>query len=107
VVGIGNIYANEALFAASIDPSKPADRLTPEQAADLRAHVRRILARAIAASGTTFRDYRTGSGEPGNFQFELFVYGREGQPCRVCGTTLTGTHTLDARATVFCHRCQR
>jgi formamidopyrimidine-DNA glycosylase len=107
LVGIGNIYANEALFAAGVDPSKPANRLTPKQAGELRVHVRQILARAIAASGTTFRDYRTGSGEPGNFQFELSVYGREGQPCRVCGTTLTGTHSLDARATVFCHRCQK
>ena len=107
VVGIGNIYANEALFAAAIDPSKPAGRLTPDQAARLRSHSREILARAIAASGTTFRDYRTGTGEPGNFQLELWVYGREGEPCRRCGTTLTGTHEIDARATVFCHRCQK
>ncbi len=106
VVGIGNIYASEALFAAGIDPSKPARLLTARQAAELRRHARRILARAIAASGTTFRDYRTGTGEPGNFQLELWVYGREGKPCRRCGTTLTGTHAIDARATVFCHRCQ-
>lgn len=106
VVGIGNIYANEALFAAGIDPSKPAGLLTAPQAAELRRQARRILGRAIAASGTTFRDYRTGSGEPGNFQLELWVYGREGEPCRRCGTTLTGTHAIDARATVFCHRCQ-
>ncbi len=106
VVGIGNIYATEALFAAGVDPSKPAGRLTPDQAARLRSCAREILARAIAASGTTFRDYRTGSGEPGNFQLELWVYGREGEPCRRCGTILTGTHEIDARATVFCHRCQ-
>jgi len=107
VAGIGNIYANEALFLAGIDPSKPANRLTGSQAARLREEVRRILAAAIAASGTTFRDYRTGTGEPGGFQLELFVYGREGAPCKLCGTALTGTHTLDARITVFCHRCQR
>jgi formamidopyrimidine-DNA glycosylase len=107
VAGVGNIYANEALFLGGIDPSKPANRLTRSQASRLRDEIRRILAEAIAASGTTFRDYRTGTGEPGNFQLELMAYGREGDPCKVCGTTLTGTHTLDARITVFCHRCQR
>jgi formamidopyrimidine-DNA glycosylase len=107
VAGIGNIYANEALFLAGVDPSRPARSLRLEEAVRLRHHARRILARAIAVSGTTIRDYRTGSGEPGNFQLELFVYGREGEPCKVCGATLTGTHVLDARITVFCHRCQR
>jgi len=106
VAGVGNIYANEALFLAGIDPSKPANRLTESQAGRLRDEIRRILAEAIAASGTSFRDYRTGTGEPGSFQLELFVYGREGEPCKTCGTTLTGTHSLDARITVFCHRCQ-
>jgi formamidopyrimidine-DNA glycosylase len=106
LAGVGNIYANEALFAAGIDPSKPARRLTPDQQGRLHREIRRILAQAIAASGTTFRDYRTGTGEPGNFQLELFVYGREGEPCRRCGTRLTGTHEIDARITVFCHRCQ-
>jgi formamidopyrimidine-DNA glycosylase len=106
LAGVGNIYANEALFAAGIDPSKPARRLTPDQHGRLHREIRRILGQAIAASGTTFRDYRTGTGEPGNFQLELFVYGREGEPCRRCGTRLTGTHEIDARITVFCHRCQ-
>jgi formamidopyrimidine-DNA glycosylase len=107
LAGVGNIYANEALFAAGIDPSRPAIRLTGEELARLHLEVRRILAAAIASSGTTFRDYRTGTGQPGNFQLELFVYGREGEPCRQCGTRLTGTHAIDARITVFCHRCQR
>ncbi len=107
LAGVGNIYANEALFAAGIDPSKPAHRLTPEDHVRLHAEIRRILAAAIASSGTTFRDYRTGTGETGNFQLELQVYGREGEPCRVCGTRLAGTHTIDGRTTVFCHRCQR
>ncbi|HEU5039440.1 MAG TPA: bifunctional DNA-formamidopyrimidine glycosylase/DNA-(apurinic or apyrimidinic site) lyase [Gemmatimonadales bacterium] len=106
LAGVGNIYANEALFAAGIDPSKPALRLTPEDHGRLHAEIRRILSAAIASSGTTFRDYRTGTGEPGNFQLELFVYGREGERCRRCGTRLTGTHAIDARITVFCHRCQ-
>jgi formamidopyrimidine-DNA glycosylase len=106
LAGVGNIYANEALFAAGIDPSKPALRLTPDDHRRLHAEIRRILAAAIASSGTTFRDYRTGTGEQGNFQLELFVYGREGERCRRCGTRLAGTHAIDARITVFCHRCQ-
>jgi formamidopyrimidine-DNA glycosylase len=107
LAGVGNIYANEALFAAGIDPSKEARRLTPADHERLHSHIVRILEQAIRANGTTFRDYRTGKGEPGNFQLELLVYEREGEPCRRCGTTLTGTHEIDARITVFCHRCQR
>jgi len=106
VVGVGNIYANEALFLARIDPSKEARRVSREQYQSLWTEVRRVLAAAIEAEGTTFRDYRTSTGEPGNFQLELQVYGREGEPCRRCGTTLAGTHAIDARITVFCHRCQ-
>ena len=107
LAGVGNIYANEALFAAGIDPSKPANRLTPDYHARLHHHVRRILSAAIASKGTTFRDYRTGTGERGGFQMQLFVYGRAGEPCRVCGTRLASTHEIDGRATVFCYRCQR
>lgn len=107
VVGVGNIYANEALFASGIDPSRAAARVTPEEYAALLADVRRILEGAIASKGTTFRDYRTGTGERGGFQFELLVYGREGEPCRRCRTRLAGTHAIDGRITVFCHRCQR
>jgi formamidopyrimidine-DNA glycosylase len=106
LAGVGNIYANEALFAAGIDPSKAARKLTADDHRRLHAEIRRILLAAIRSNGTTVRDYRTGTGEEGNFQLELLVYGREGEPCRRCGTRLTGTHTLDARITVFCHRCQ-
>lgn len=106
LAGVGNIYANEALFAAGIDPSKPANKLGPDAHRRLHAEIRRILRAAIASNGTTFRDYRTGTGEEGNFQLELAVYGREGEPCRVCGTRLAGTHEIDQRITVFCHRCQ-
>jgi formamidopyrimidine-DNA glycosylase len=106
LAGVGNIYANEALFAAGIDPSKPASRLTPDDHQRLHQEIRRILSAAIRSNGTTFRDYRTGTGEPGNFQLELLVYGREGEACRTCGTRLTGTHSIDARITVFCHYCQ-
>lgn len=106
LAGVGNIYANEALFAAAIDPSRAANRVRPDEARRLHAEMRRILAAAIASNGTTFRDYRTGTGERGNFQLELFVYGREGERCRRCGTRLVGTHLIDARITVLCHRCQ-
>jgi formamidopyrimidine-DNA glycosylase len=107
IVGVGNIYANEALFAAGIDPSKPSHKLAPQDHATLLGHVQRILQAAIDSQGTTFRDYRTGTGQPGSFQLELLVYGREGEPCRNCGTRLAHTHDIDARITVFCHRCQR
>ena len=106
LAGVGNIYANEALFAAGIDPSKPARRLTPDHHRRLHAELQRILRAAIASSGTTVRDYRTGTGQSGNFQLELLAYGREGESCRRCGTRLTGTHAIDGRITVFCHRCQ-
>jgi formamidopyrimidine-DNA glycosylase len=107
LAGVGNIYANEALFAAGIDPSKPANKLGPKERRGLHREIRRILASAIRSSGTTFRDYRTGMGEEGSFQLELQVYGREGERCRRCGTRLTGTHAIDQRITVFCHRCQK
>jgi len=107
IVGVGNIYANEALFAARIDPSKPADRVEPEAYRRLYHETRRILQAAIDSEGTTFRDYRTGSGQPGSFQLELQVYEREGHACTRCGTKLAGTHGIDARITVFCWRCQR
>jgi formamidopyrimidine-DNA glycosylase len=106
VVGVGNIYANEALFAAGIDPSKPAKRVPRIQLLALHEHVRRILQAAIDSEGTTFRDYVTGTGQPGAFQFQILVYSREGLPCTVCGTTLAVTHAIDARSTVFCWRCQ-
>jgi formamidopyrimidine-DNA glycosylase len=106
IAGVGNIYANEALFAAGIDPSRAANRVRPDETRRLHAELARILRAAIDSNGTTFRDYRTGTGEPGNFQLELFVYGREGEPCKVCGTRLTGTHLIDARISVLCHRCQ-
>ena len=106
LAGVGNIYANEALFAAGIDPSRAARRLTPDDHRRLHRELRRILEAAIESNGTTFRDYRTGTGESGAFQLELLVYGRQGEPCRRCGTRLAGTHAIDGRITVFCHRCQ-
>ena len=106
IAGVGNIYANEALYRARIDPSRAAARLTTGEATRLYYAIRSILSEAIAAQGTTFRDYRTGTGEPGAFQLELAVYGRGGEPCRRCGARLAETHAIDARTTVFCWRCQ-
>ena len=107
VVGVGNIYANEALFAARIDPSTPARLVSREHLLVLHGEVRRILQAAIDSEGTTFRDYVTGAGQPGAFQLQILVYSREGQPCVNCGTTLVSTHAIDNRSTVFCWRCQR
>lgn len=106
VAGVGNIYANEALFAAGVDPSRRSDGLSGAEWARVHRELRRILSAAVSRRGTTVRDYRTGTGGKGGFQLELLVYGREGEPCVRCGTQLTGTHLLDARITVFCHRCQ-
>jgi formamidopyrimidine-DNA glycosylase len=106
LAGVGNIYANEALFRAGIDPSRPAHRVGREAAARLYDAVRAVLGEAIAAQGTTVRDYRTGTGRRGRFQFVLDVYGRGGEPCHRCGTILQTTHAIDGRATTFCWRCQ-
>jgi formamidopyrimidine-DNA glycosylase len=106
LAGVGNIYANEALFAAGIDPSKPANAVSAGSARRLHRELIRILEAAIRSQGTTVRDYRTGTGQKGGFQFELLVYEREGEPCVRGGTTLAGTHAIDARITVFCHHCQ-
>lgn len=107
LAGVGNIYANEALFAAGIDPSRPASGLSRAEFERLYHEVGRILEAAIQSQGTTIRDYKTGTGDSGSFQLELLVYGREDRPCRRCGTRLVGTHDIDARITVFCYRCQR
>ena len=106
VAGVGNIYANEALFAAGIDPSRESVRLSSGEWERLHRELVRILSAAVSGRGSTVRDYRTGTGAEGKFQLSLLVYGREGEPCVRCGTLLAGTHALDARITVFCHRCQ-
>jgi formamidopyrimidine-DNA glycosylase len=106
LAGVGNIYANEALFRAGIDPSRPAGRLSRSELTRLHAAVRAVLAAAVAAQGTTVRDYRTGTGGRGSYQDLLLVYGRGGLPCTRCGARLVTTHAVDGRATTFCHRCQ-
>ena len=106
IAGVGNIYANEALFDARLDPSKPTQRLSLEEFARLHAAIVNVLQRALVSSGTTLRDYRTGTGERGRFQFELRVYGRGGEKCVNCGKKLVMTHGIDLRQTVFCRKCQ-
>ena len=107
LAGVGNIYANEALFDARLDPSKPTHRLSLGEFARLHAAIVDVLQRALASSGTTLRDYRTGTGERGRFQFKLRVYGRGGEKCINCGKKLVMTHQIDLRQTVFCRSCQK
>jgi len=107
LAGVGNIYANEALFDARLNPAKATNRLSLVEFARLHAAIVDVLQRALASSGTTLRDYRTGTGERGRFQLELRVYGRGGEKCRNCGRTLVLTHKIDLRQTVFCRRCQK
>jgi formamidopyrimidine-DNA glycosylase len=106
IAGIGNIYANEALWRARIDPSRPAQSVTREEATRLRTAVVEVLRASIAARGTSFRDYRDATGARGAFVEQLAVYGRAGQPCPRCGATLIGTHDVDGRSTVLCAGCQ-
>lgn len=106
VVGIGNIYANEALWRAGIDPSREARSLSPAEGGMLREAIVSVLSESIEARGTSFRDYRDASGGKGSFVEQLAVYGRGGLPCARCGAKLIATHAIDGRSTVFCARCQ-
>ena len=105
VVGIGNIYATEALYQAGIHPARAAGRIACKRLEHLVTCCRAILADAIAVGGTTLRDYINSNGVPGYFQQTLCVYGRGGERCRGCGRTLKEIR-LGQRATVYCPRCQ-
>lgn len=106
VVGVGNIYASEALFAAGIDPRRPAGSISRARYQRLASEVKRILAWAIERGGTTLRDFLNPDGAPGYFFRELFVYGREDEPCKVCGTPIR-QQVIGQRSTFWCPRCQR
>jgi formamidopyrimidine-DNA glycosylase len=106
VVGIGNIYANEALWRAAIDPSRESRSLSLEDAARLHRAIVSVLTESLEARGTSFRDYRDASGGKGSFVDKLAAYGRGGLPCPRCGAKLIATHAIDGRSTVFCARCQ-
>lgn len=103
--GLGNIYANEALFLAGIHPATPAGRLRAGQAEVLHRVIRRVLREAIAGNGTTISDYRTAEGAPGGYQNRLRVYGREGEPCPRCGALIKRL-VLAQRSAHYCPVCQ-
>jgi formamidopyrimidine-DNA glycosylase len=105
VVGVGNIYANEALFLAGIRPGVAAGRLTRARCAALVAAIQDVLRAAIEQGGTTLRDFVGGDGKPGYFAQQLHVYGRADQPCTTCGTPVRGTRQ-GQRSTCYCPQCQ-
>ncbi len=108
VAGVGNIYADEALHAAGIDPVTAANRIPPERLLSLCTTLRSILSRAVLAGGSTVRDYRDGNGQAGTFVSAHAVYGRAGEPCRSCGRPLaTRCDSRTAgRTTVYCETYQ-
>lgn len=107
IVGIGNIYANEACWRAGVDPSRAANTLSADETERLRHGIVTVLQDSIAARGTSFRDYRDASGGKGDFVRSLAVYGRGGEPCPRCDARLIETHAVDGRSTVLCARCQK
>ena len=106
VVGVGNIYANEALFAAGISPTREASSVSANAYAVLVEEIKQVLSRAIDVGGTTLRDFIGGDGKPGYFKQSLQVYGRGGEECMVCGAALKEIR-LGQRSTVHCTRCQK
>jgi formamidopyrimidine-DNA glycosylase len=106
VVGVGNIYASEALFRAGIHPRRTAGRIARARFEPLVASVRDVLRDAIDEGGTTLRNFVGGDGQPGYFRGSLRVYERDGQPCMACGTKIE-RRVLGQRATYYCPRCQR
>jgi len=106
VVGAGNIYACEALYAAGIDPRTRSDKISRPRAEKLAVAVRDTLARALALGGSTLRDFRDAHGMAGQFQLQAGVYGREGEACGACGTPVRRI-VQGQRSTFFCTRCQK
>lgn len=105
VVGVGNIYANEALFQAKVHPQQAVGELSHEAYISLVQIIKEVLSKAIEAGGTTLQDFVNGHGAPGYFQQQLFVYGREGQPCLVCGAVIENKK-IGQRSTFYCPECQ-
>jgi formamidopyrimidine-DNA glycosylase len=106
IAGVGNIYADEACFAARIDPRRPGNALRPAEADRLLHAVRAVLDRAIESRGSSIRDYVGGSGQRGGFQDRFAVYGRTGEPCPRCGRPIESVR-LGGRSTHYCPRCQK
>lgn len=106
VVGVGNIYANESLFLAGINPKRSAGKISKKRFQTLLRCIQQVLQRAIDVGGTTLRDFTGSDGEPGYFAQSLHVYGRKGEPCHACKATLKEIRQ-GQRSTVYCPRCQR
>ena len=106
VVGVGNIYASEALFWAGVRPTLSATRLSRPRSVKLHAAIRDVLARAVAKGGSTLRNFSNANGDSGHFQLETMVYARQGQPCRVCGTPIKALRQ-GQRSTFYCPLCQK
>ena len=106
LVGVGNIYASESLFRARIDPRTPAGKLGPARCARLAESIRDTLEAALAAGGSTLRDFIHSDGSSGYFQMQHFVYARAGEACRHCGTPIRSL-VMGQRSTFHCPRCQR
>ena len=106
VVGVGNIYANEALFGAGIHPGRAAGRISRRRLGRLVESVRSVLEAALLSGGTTLRDFVGGDGRPGYFRQSLSVYARAGEPCKECGSPIR-RRVLGQRATYYCSHCQR
>lgn len=105
LTGLGNIYADESLFASGIHPACPSDRLSGDEAVALLRQIKSVLRRAIRAGGTTFSDFENAYGDMGRFRGRLKVYGRQGQPCKTCGTEIERI-VLAGRGTHICPQCQ-
>ncbi len=105
VAGIGNIYADEILFAAALHPARRVCELTEDEVVRLHGAIKQVIARAVEYRGTTFRDYRDGLNRPGQFQSRLSVYGRAGEPCPRCGEPVQRI-VLAGRSTYHCATCQ-
>jgi formamidopyrimidine-DNA glycosylase len=105
VAGLGNIYADEALWRARVSPLRPANELTPDEVGRVHRAIRAALRAGIARQGSTLRDYATPDGAAGSMQDEFRVYGRDGQPCSRCGTPIAKAR-VGGRGTWFCPRCQ-
>ena len=106
VVGVGNIYANEVLFAAHISPERAVNLLSRSEVEEIVAQIKRVLLRSIEQGGTTLKDFLQSDGKPGYFAQELFVYGKKGEPCATCGQVIESIKQ-GQRSTFFCRNCQK
>jgi formamidopyrimidine-DNA glycosylase len=106
LAGVGNIYADEALFLGRVRPTRRAGRVTRRECEGIAREIRRVLARSIETGGSSIRDYVTPDGSDGGYQFERWVYGRTGEPCDECGTKIRRS-VVGQRGTHFCPSCQK